>query len=1585
LRTAKITNVLDYLIAPSEKIATIPKLTLRLIEDAKEEIREGVKSGYIDPDKVIGASTFDWMDYRVTPKLRGRKISKIKDFINTPSEKIVELSELNDNLISKSKIKLNELLSDYNDSGSLLQIPELQESMYSDLNRLNIHGFIDFLLTNEKELQIVRGFVDNLIQEKQGEIISEINENFDTIPIKRAYWLDLDLEKELSKLGITTIFDFISYPTKALGKIDGMDPQVLQAIKRTYGTPIPLLDKATIEKLEALSILCLEELISTTSVKTIKPKALADEVSTFLKQLNYPICYLPISSKYYGVLHHLGISKIINFLIWPDYDLHKKAEISYRTIEELKSGISLQEIDDKISEKSRSVTILSNNLKGKSWDTFLSSDLTVQEVYYNLPYNSGNFDKISLSKKEINSLIEVFNTPITRLSHIRPKWIENLRRSGIKSFTDLISWNTDELKAIIGREVEYVEGLTKEIPTFNEGMNLIDLGVFTASEMKILKSHGFSTVESVYFCAEKRTFGVMGVKWKKIERFQRILETPIAMIQLQGSSDSSQIRISHDGLERLAVNGIDQIIKLIYWPIAELKTILNMSVKNINDLKQAVAIKEHGMPLEHVAGYNRKTIATLLNYGIETVEDLYFSVNEDMLDEDDELEFTYVKKAVEALDLPITYLQGIIAPKYIEKLVTNRIDTFLRFLISSQKELSDILETPQENIENLRRKVNLFRMRESTETSVSIIEGLTRKQHRLLADENIISIYDFLTASDDQLTNILEMEAESINLMRQDLNFGNIKTIKEEKMIPLTKISLIDRNTVKKFAKYGIESLADLYYVVTPKTVEESEIEWQTIEDARIVLDLPVEISDTVTVAELKLLKKAKINSILDLMIDSLEKLNGRTGIEIDRIKKIQESIKINEVISLLKNLSVDIIVFPPDYYSLMKQKDIKFIYDLLNYKDDTLFLKKIKEKKVRVTTDLWIDAFTILSVPLNLILGADNDDMKLLKQKKIDTLRAIYSTDPQRLTTILQKSPNELLEELKTLNFREINQLLNIPISFIPKLPIEWLPILKSNSILQVGKLIQIPQNELVSMLSASFPKIRSVFNEITFSSMLHKLEEESVPLSVTGAPLPSSTIKKLAAKNITSVQSLILVDSEDKKLEGVSECLRILEGPINRLSEDLSMDKLRKLSHINITTLASWFYSPNDSLGTTLGMSTEEINNLKQNFNFESVGKVIDSETAISDVVESGYISFEELTKHGVTTLEDLLFIEIEPIKAEDKFKLRLNSLRDALNSSLAYYSLIPSSYVVPLAFNGITSVYQLIQTDFSDLDDDMGIIREDTYTMARSSINLVNIITHKKTESEFRVKLSSLRAFTSNQLLRIQEVGIDNVIDLYFRLDPDRCPKSVIPAVDGVKRVLEKPVAVLPLVKQSFPTKIPLLFNAGITSIIEFLFWDKDEVAEILEIKRYEISKYRKMNLSEMKRKKNLGTPIRNFVRIEEKYHDPLHEFGIDNVEDLYFYGKRYSDLIPDDAVPKKLINACVSDLETPIVKLADLPIPSAQELVKKGVNRIIDFLYWPEESLKNIHGLSAAKIKKIKSNIRLRRKTDVLGQLDSYMGG
>ena len=106
-------------------------------------------------------------------------------------------------------------------------------------------------------------------------------------------------------------------------------------------------------------------------------------------------------------------------------------------------------------------------------------------------------------------------------------------------------------------------------------------------------------------------------------------------------------------------------------------------------------------------------------------------------------------------------------------------------------------------------------------------------------------------------------------------------------------------------------------------------------------------------------------------------------------------------------------------------------------------------------------------------------------------------------------------------------------------------------------------------------------------------------------------------------------------------------------------------------------------------------------------------------------------------------------------------------------------------------------------------MGISEED-YNIARDTLNIVDIVTRKKSESEFRVKLNSLRAFTSKQLEQIIRLGINDVIDLYFRLELENLPKSLINPVETVKRVLEKPVALLPSVRETFPLKIPLSSN-------------------------------------------------------------------------------------------------------------------------------------------------------------------------------
>ncbi|MHA1331815.1 MAG: DNA topoisomerase VI subunit B, partial [Candidatus Hodarchaeales archaeon] len=140
LKSVKVSTILDYLIAFPEKLADVPNLSIKLIEEAKHEIRQGVKEGYIDPEKVIGAATFEWMDYRVTPRLRVRNISRIKEFLQTPTEKLSEIQELVENLIIKSKQLKVDLLESLNTRENLVKFTRVQKSMIADLERIGVKG-----------------------------------------------------------------------------------------------------------------------------------------------------------------------------------------------------------------------------------------------------------------------------------------------------------------------------------------------------------------------------------------------------------------------------------------------------------------------------------------------------------------------------------------------------------------------------------------------------------------------------------------------------------------------------------------------------------------------------------------------------------------------------------------------------------------------------------------------------------------------------------------------------------------------------------------------------------------------------------------------------------------------------------------------------------------------------------------------------------------------------------------------------------------------------------------------------------------------------------------------------------------------------------------------------------------------------------------------------------------------------------------------------------------------------------------------------------------------------------------------------
>ncbi|GAH18009.1 unnamed protein product, partial [marine sediment metagenome] len=249
-----------------------------------------------------------------------------------------------------------------------------------------------------------------------------------------------------------------------------------------------------------------------------------------------------VPSKYYQKFHHLGVSRIIDFLIWPDIDLHRKTGISYRVIEQTKSNQNIESIKSLINSKSLPITVLESILSGKSWKKVLEADLKVQELFYELPYSTEKIGQLDLSSREIAELNYLFNTPITLVPQIKVNWVSKLHSNGIDTFIDLITWSRDKLSQIIGRDLTFINTILSELPALLPGMPLIGLGVFTGTEIKILKSKGYTTVEHIYFGSKKNTFGVMGINWKKIERFDRILETPIAMLQLHSSTEKEKVQ-----------------------------------------------------------------------------------------------------------------------------------------------------------------------------------------------------------------------------------------------------------------------------------------------------------------------------------------------------------------------------------------------------------------------------------------------------------------------------------------------------------------------------------------------------------------------------------------------------------------------------------------------------------------------------------------------------------------------------------------------------------------------------------------------------------------------------------------------------------------------------------------------------------------------------------------------------------------------------------------------------------------------------------------------------------------------------------
>jgi hypothetical protein len=147
----------------------------------------------------------------------------------------------------------------------------------------------------------------------------------------------------------------------------------------------------------------------------------------------------------------------------------------------------------------------------------------------------------------IFNMLNTLRSPIVYLSEFSKREIEILKSGGIQTLHQLVSATSKELEEILDITDLKIGGKIKKsllnpigTPLFTLDSKNKMIGVITfehegieyfqQEELNSLISVGFSTVESLYYISDHRTFEAAGLSWDVISHFKKLLQSPLVLI-----------------------------------------------------------------------------------------------------------------------------------------------------------------------------------------------------------------------------------------------------------------------------------------------------------------------------------------------------------------------------------------------------------------------------------------------------------------------------------------------------------------------------------------------------------------------------------------------------------------------------------------------------------------------------------------------------------------------------------------------------------------------------------------------------------------------------------------------------------------------------------------------------------------------------------------------------------------------------------------------------------------------------------------------------------------------------------------------
>ena len=689
---------------------------------------------------------------------------------------------------------------------------------------------------------------------------------------------DILIEKSviLYESGVSTIGHFVTWPVNDLGAILGVDTDKIQKMK---------------------------ELVEFDYLRQLYKETKKNNQFSILTQFGFGDI-IPILQKY--EFKTLGDFMFTNFLFSPSRS-GKQQQLVLKIRDIIDSDLSslLPDAFSWAVEKGNKRALLKTQIKSlisrlnKNEIHSFHQLLSLPNHYYNF-YNLKSDSRITLSDliKELRSpLLEktdlfdlhlVFrllyvhsclHSPLTTLDGLNPSTVDRLHDMGISRVCQYLilspTYFDNYPKSFLPQPLSIIDSIKFQdhytsLYTENNGNFASSVRFhygsethFSPSEIIALLSHGYYSVEKIYYLINRFNYDLVTIPWIRITHFKQLLASPLGILSWitsappqsatdenttplengdsedniahisseensidsavtstssddpNGSSEPSPIysTLNAKQMRQLSLNGISSVLHFLTTSEHDLSKILDWEIDDIRTCRSNIILEESGVDLADLNILTGSQLQILQEHDIDTLEGLCFSIREETWNVA-EFPIRKINVLKNIVDLPLSYIYEDLDDEVLDLIQKMEISSILSFILTPNDVLEQKTSIPSERYENIKSNIDFNRLIQLVTNSLFFFPNLDYDSLFRLQTNGYSTILDVLKDSPEKIQTALHnIPMEQIEATFSDYDYTAIDSVRNEGGISLKQLCLFSPSDLRFLSSYNFFSGKSILYL----------------------------------------------------------------------------------------------------------------------------------------------------------------------------------------------------------------------------------------------------------------------------------------------------------------------------------------------------------------------------------------------------------------------------------------------------------------------------------------------------------------------------------------------------------------------------------------------------------------------------------------------------------------------------------------------------------------------------------------------------------------------------------------------------